>query len=67
MYIVKLNFAGDYKKFGFNRFNDAIDCAIKNHRQFSELTDSSGTLFYNRINADGIGGYDLMLECERLG
>lgn len=67
MYIVVLLVNDEYCFTPFTSICLAINYAIEHYKVFRFLADEMFNTIYNRLDYDGIGGFDFCLEVERLG
>lgn len=67
MFIITLKINADIKTYCITDFNNAIDFSIEHYKEFLSMRNKNLDTIYNKIDADGLGGYYLTLECERLG
>ena len=67
MYIVVLLVNGEYYYTPFTDICLAIDYAIAHYKVFNSIINEKLNIIYNRLDYDGIGGFNFRLEVERLG
>lgn len=67
MYIVVLIINNEYFTYPFTDINLALDFSIEYYKNFVRLTDKNLHTIYNKLNANGVGGFDFKFSCERLG
>lgn len=67
MFVIRLITNGTIEEHIRTNINNAIDFSIDHYKEFLSMSDGYLNTIYNRIDADGLGGYRLILDCERLG
>ncbi|MBO5131026.1 MAG: hypothetical protein J6B16_03445 [Clostridia bacterium] len=67
MFVIRLKTNGTIEVHIRTHIHDAIDFSIEHYKEFLSMSDGYLNTLYNRIDADGLGGYRLILDCERLG